>query len=125
MGSNMTIEQFEEARKTLPSIITYSKWTNEQKQLIKELECIEIINSCLIYDRDFWTGKSYVRGQRYISDIYIEDLGISRVQELFAEQKEYFEKYAEIRRNVHTDSEGVSYNSVVSKSAVMPTSVKW
>lgn len=117
----MTIEQLREARKT----ITYSKLTNEQKQLIKELQCIEMINFCLIYDIDFWTGKSYVPCEKYISDIHIENLGISRVQELFVEQKEYFEKYAEIRRNVHTDSEGVSYNSVVSKSAVMPTSVKW
>lgn len=77
--------------------------TAEQKQLHRELDCREMINSCLIY------GSKFL-GTRY-SEKYIKELGEKRVLELFDEQKADFDK-AVVFHNVYEDSEGISYNSI-------------
>ena len=80
------------------------KLTKEQKQLHKELYCREMINSCLCYGQDFLNSE--------YKDSYIEELGKERVIELYNEQKEDFSK-AKVLYNVHEDSEGCSYNSII------------
>ena len=90
--------------------------TDDDKQMYKELDCIEMINSCLTYGSDpfekinkWWYGHGYCE-RSYMSD-YEEALGEKRVRELYEMQVEEFSK-ATIYRNVHTDSEGMTYNSV-------------
>ena len=91
-------------------------WTKKDKQLEKELSCREMINSCLIYGDDpfrkidkWWYGHGYCE-RSYMSD-YEDELGEERVRQLYEEQK-YDISQARIHHNFHTDSEGLSYNSI-------------
>lgn len=91
-------------------------WTKKDKQLEKELSCREMINSCLIYGSDpfrkidkWWYGHGYCE-RSYMSD-YEDELGEERVRQLYEEQK-YDISQARIHHDVHTDSEGLSYNSI-------------
>ena len=77
--------------------------TAEQKQLHRELDCREIINSCLFYGSNFLESR--------YSETYIKELGEKRVLELFNEQKADFDK-AIVFHNVYKDSEGCTYNSI-------------
>ena len=79
------------------------KLTLEQKQLHRELDCRDMINSCLCY------GQNFIES-RY-SNPYIKELGKERVLELYNEQKADFDK-AKVLYNVGKDSEGTTYNSV-------------
>ena len=104
----MTEKEIRQVKATLP------KWENgnppvfteEQRQLERELWCREMINSILIYH-----GKLGIMNDRYLKD-YIFELGFKRVKELVDEQIEDFEK-AKVYKNVHVDFEGVVYNSIV------------
>jgi hypothetical protein len=104
----MTDKQIKAAKATLP------QWKNgqaptltpEQNQLNKELQCRDMINSVLCYK-----GKENIMNNEYIND-YIDDLGHDIVQRLCDEQIADFEN-ATVKENVHTDSEGISYNSII------------
>ena len=92
----------------------YIKPPKEYDLRQQELSCINMINSILAYD---WFGqdaewvmqheekayKNYLAG-------YVEMFGRERVVELIQGQ---IDSIKEIKRNVHTDSEGLSYNSIV------------
>lgn len=99
-------KQIKYLKTTLPSLdeASYNLWTNEQKQLDKELSCREMINSCLIYNEEFLNSR--------YSTKYIEELGKTRVLELYNEQLEHFNRCVVIK-NVYEDSEGVTYNSLL------------
>lgn len=74
-----------------------------------------MINSCLCYDgiQGFWKEHdSWFEGRTSYAATFVKELGLSRVQELVKEQEEDFSK-AVVRRGVHTDSEGVTYNSII------------
>lgn len=88
-----------------------SQWTEEQRMLECELACREMINSCLAYGsiRDFW--RVNYRGHSY-ADSYVRRLGKEKVVELAEEQESDFAK-ATVLHDVYTDSEGVTYNSVI------------
>ena len=91
-------------------------WTAADEQLEQELSCREMINSCLIYGTDpfrkidkWWYGHGHCE-RSYMSE-YEDYLGVERVQQLYEEQK-YDISQAIIRHNVHTDNEGLNYNSI-------------
>ena len=73
-----------------------------------EIWCIEMIHSILTYtsDRDI----DRLIKDRYLQK-YIDELGEDKVRELLAGEIEEY-KNATINRDVYTDSEGVTYNSV-------------
>lgn len=104
----MTDRQIQAIRNNLP------KWSNgkppiltdEQKQLDKELNCREMINSILCYD-----GPYNIINNLYLKK-YINELGLNSVQKLCDEQIKDFEK-AIVKHNVYTDSEGCSYNAII------------
>lgn len=104
----MTDKQIEQAKKALPKWEAGKKtvYTPEQEHLKKELWCRDMINSILCYD-----GKRDVIKNRYLYN-YIKDLGVDVVQRLIDEQIADFDK-AVVLRNVHRDSEGISYNSII------------
>jgi hypothetical protein len=104
----MTDGQIYIARKQLPSRtnIPRSEWSEKEKKIDRELSCRDMINSILCYD-----GKKDVIKNRYLYD-YIKELGVDVVQRLIDEQIEDFDK-ATVLRGVHTDSEGISYNSII------------
>lgn len=101
----MTGKEIEKIRKEIPRFENGKpcKLTKEQELLHKELDCRDMINSCLCY------GHSFIES-RY-SEVYIKELGKERVVELYNEQKADFDK-ATVFRNVYEDNEGVSYNSI-------------
>lgn len=103
----MTDREIKSARAKLPprTQIPFSEWTDEQKQLDKELDCRDMINSILCYN-----GEEGLINNRYLND-YILELGLSVVQRLCDEQLVDFKK-ATVVKNVFTDNEGVSYNSI-------------
>lgn len=73
-----------------------------------EISCISMIHSILTYgsNRDIDT----LIKDKYLKD-YVDELGEEKVRELLAGEIEEYEN-ATINRNVYTDSEGVTYNSV-------------
>ena len=117
----MTPKEIEAVRKTLPhGIGSFKVMTEEQRKLYEELAWREYINSCLVYgqlhhavthdnrlDRriyEYGTDKTYGIGE-WISE--------SRAVEIAREQERDFNTKATVHRNVYTDYEGCSYNSVV------------
>lgn len=104
----MTDKQIKAAKATLPQWVNGKApiLTPEQNQLRRELQCRDMINSILCYK-----GKENLMNNEYIDD-YINDLGYDIVKCLCDEQIADFEK-AIVKENVHTDSEGISYNSII------------
>jgi hypothetical protein len=93
--------------------------TEEEKKLLKELSWRGYVNSCLIYDEEYHIvdkdGNLAITPNDYVYSIYnlyIKPIGEERAMELYREQKETFSK-AKVIKNVATDGEGVSYNSVI------------
>lgn len=93
--------------------------TDEEKQLLKELSWRGFVNSCLIYDEEYHIvdkdGNLAIKPDDWVYsryNLYIKPIGEERAMELYREQKETFSK-AKVIKNVSTDSEGVSYNSVI------------
>ncbi len=77
--------------------------TSEQKNLHKELDCRDMINSCLCYGYNFLESD--------YSKPYIKELGKDKVLELYNEQKIDFDKSI-LFRNVYESKDGCVYNSI-------------
>ncbi len=113
----MTEKQIEAANKSLPRImdVPYKDWTTAQKRLCEELSCRRMINSCLVYGGidEFWKESVWrdPKDPSYAAR-YVKALGLKRVKELVAEQEADFAK-ATVYRGYYTDSEGVTYNSIL------------
>lgn len=112
----MTIKQIEAARKRLPRLydVPWKSWTENQRQLYEELSCREMVNSCLCYGgiSGFWRKfDGFPEGWHSYADTYIAKLGEDLVREIVAEQERDFAK-ATVFRNVYTDCEGCTYNSI-------------
>lgn len=109
----MTGKEIKQARNTLPARtrVPWAEWTEEQKQLDRELFCREMINSLLIYHGHDGIKQDNYFGNKYLSE-YRDELGDETVDRLCAEQLKDFEK-AVVHKNVGTDGEGLSYNSIV------------
>lgn len=122
----MTYKQFKQAKKQLnnkyygdkvriPQNLAFPI-TPEDKITFEELRCIDMINSILAYD---WFGETAEevmqmeeRGHyNYLAD-YVTMLGRDKVVALIQGQ---INDIAYITRNVHTDSEGLTYNSIIWK----------
>lgn len=87
-------------------------YTPAMRRREEELNCIDMINSCLIYGSAYY--DFFVRGKGFVGQYalpYVETLGEDRVKELFDAQVERF-KRAEVHVGVWEDHEGCSYNSV-------------
>ena len=107
----MTDRQIEVAKKRLPNY--FKDMTPDQRREYEELYCRSMINSCLIYGEaryNFYDPKTGEFG-KYAKD-YVKTLGEETVIRLYNEQCEDFSK-AVVRRGVHIDGEGVSYNSCI------------
>lgn len=115
----MTRKEIERAKATLPK--GWEEWksaTPEQKMLSRELAWREYVNSCLAYGQfshvieDCKLSHELYRWGTAVTYHIGEELTIPRAIELALEQKADFAK-AKVYKNVYTDSEGCSYNSVV------------
>ena len=95
----------------------YIKPPKEYELRDRELSCISMINSILAYN---WFGEDAESVMQYDEKAYKNYLaeyvalfGRKHVVKLIQEQMDSIET---IRRNVHTDGEGLSYNSIVWKN---------
>lgn len=117
----MTEKQIEKAIEFLHN--NNGALNEEEKDLMsREISCRKMINSIMCYhginapynentdefDR-YLKPYAYQMGGEYERSRFI---GKERVLELISEQQEDFRK-AEVKENVYTDDEGLSYNSIV------------
>ena len=106
----MTQKEIDAVRATLPGIMM--PCTPEQRRLGDELDCRDMINSCLIYGQgyDFYDTRTGNFGRYAVR--YIKYLGVETVERLWNEQCADFAK-AIVNKSVYTDSEGCTYNSCI------------
>jgi hypothetical protein len=122
----MTDNQFEQKKQELREEMKsqgfgwidgkYVKPPKEYELKQRELSCISMINSILAYN---WFGESAEeimqheenphKYKNYLGE-YVVLFGRAKVVSLIQEQMDSIKS---IKRNVHTDSEGLSYNSIV------------
>ena len=120
----MTDKQLEQKRKELRKEMNakgfgwidgkYFKPSHEYKMREEELSCIDMINSILAYDWFGESAESVIKAEEkkyynYLED-YVDMFGRDKVVELIQGQ---IDDISEIKRNVHTDNEGISYNSII------------
>lgn len=93
--------------------------TNKQNSyLANQLRCIEMIDSCLTYDQNFFAPRDNEYISVYDKDNedtsyaarYYKDLGKSSVIQLYNLRKEYFANHVTVQHNVVTDYEGATYS---------------
>ena len=96
------------------------EWKNinsSARKLYEEMSLREMIMSCLIYGDDIFTSVCINACSKYYhrpyAEEYIDMLGYDRVMEIYNDQKEYFDTKCKVARNVYTDSEGLTYNSLI------------
>ena len=96
------------------------EWKNinsSARKLYEEMNLREMIMSCLIYGDDIFTSVCINACSKYYhrpyAEEYIDKLGYDRVMEIYNDQKEYFDTKCKVEKNVYTDYEGVTYNSLI------------
>lgn len=94
----------------------YIKPPKEYELRKEELSCIGMINSIIAYDWFGQTADDIMQMEEnayhnYLAD-YVELFGREKVVALIQGQ---IDDVKEIKRNVHTDNEGVTYNSIIWK----------
>lgn len=96
------------------------EWKNinsSARKLYEEMSLREMIMSCLIYGEDIFTSVCINACSKYYhrpyAEEYIDILGYDRVMEIYNDQKEYFDTKCKVEKNVYTDYEGVTYNSLI------------
>ena len=95
----------------------YTKPPKEFELRSREFDCIDMINSILCYNCQGYTDAEAVMQYEekayynYLAD-YVKDLGRDKVVALIQGQ---IDSIAGVRNCVYTDSEGLSYNSIVWK----------
>lgn len=101
-------------------MIKNREWKNinsSVRKLYEEMSLREMIMCCLTYGEDIFTTKNYNGVSKYYeqpyANEYIDILGYDRVMEIYNEQKTYFETKCKVIKNVYSDYEGVSYNSLI------------
>jgi len=112
----MTRKQIEALKKTLPSLMEYENWTEEQKIIHQEIRCRQMINAIMIYgdinspyDEKNGVFDKYL--MNYMNGRYAPVLPCDRVIELIKEQQTDFVK-ATVKYAVSKDTEGCIYNSI-------------
>ena len=84
------------------------KWNDKgsnERLLYEEMNLRSMIMSCLCYGNNIYSSKYTLK----FKDI----LGEDRFLKVCKEQKEYFDTKCKVVENVHTDFEGVTYNSII------------
>ena len=96
------------------------EWENinsSARKLYEEMSLREMIMSCLIYGDDIFTSVCINACSKYYhrpyAEEYIDILGYDRVMEIYNDQKNYFDTKCRVEKNVYTDCEGITYNSLI------------
>ena len=96
------------------------EWQNinsSARKLYEEMSLRSMIMSCLTYGYNIFTSKCYDGCSEYYNKPYakeyIDILGYDRVMEIYNNQKEYFDTKCKVNKGVYTDSDGLTYNSLI------------
>ena len=96
------------------------EWENinsSARKLYEEMSLRNMIMSCLTYGEDIFTSVCINACSKYYhrpyAEEYIDILGYDRVMEIYNDQKEYFDTKCRVEKNVYTDCEGLTYNSLI------------
>lgn len=81
----------------------FKDMTREEIDLFFELQCREMINSCLIYWTDYLNS--------HYKDDSVKRFWIEKVKQWYNEQLEDVKKSL-VKHNVYEDYEGCTYNSI-------------
>ena len=102
------MEQLEQRERELLKIsfANERKLTAEETLELDEIRCISMIHSCLVYGSDFFNGYTNY------AENYAKTLGKEKVKEIYAKEVEFFNEHATVTKDVFTDTDGCSYNSV-------------
>jgi hypothetical protein len=85
-----------------------ANWNEEQVKINEEINCMDMIDSIICYNsRDL----DYILNDHYMES-FINRLGIERVKELIQGQ---IDEKPYIIKNVYTDCEGLTYNTLIFK----------
>ncbi len=101
----MNSKEIEKIKREMYNSENWKDENSMERIIYEEMTCRSMIVSCLIYGNNIY-------GSRYVME-YIDILGEQRVLELCKEQEEYFNTKCKVVENVYTDSEGLSYNSLI------------
>ena len=104
----MTRKEVEAVKEKELWITDRSNWNKKQQRIDAELSCIEMIDSIICYGS---CDYDYVINNRYLES-YIDELGLDKVKELVKGQ---IDEKPYIKRDVYTDNEGLTYNSLIFK----------
>ena len=95
----------------------WKNYNSSARKLYEEMSLRNTIMSCLTYGNDIFTSVCINACSEYYhkpyAEEYIDILGYDRVMEIYNDQKEYFDTKCKVARNVYTDSEGLTYNSLI------------
>lgn len=105
----------------IKNIMLHNKeWGNinsSARKLYEEMSLRDMIMSCLTYGNDIFTTKNINSVSKYYNKPYAEEyidiLGYDRVMEIYNDQKNYFDTKCRVEKNVYTDYEGITYNSLI------------
>ena len=96
------------------------EWENinsSARKLYEEMSLRNMIMSCLTYGNDIFTSVCINACSKYYhrpyAEEYVDMLGYDRVMEIYNDQKNYFDTKCRVEKNVYTDYEGVTYNSLI------------
>lgn len=95
----------------------YKTLTKEQELKLEELKFRKMIMCCLTYGEDVMTSHNINMVSEYYGrpyfDEYADKLGKERALEIYKDQKRFFDTKCVVRKNIYTDCEDVSYNSLM------------
>lgn len=95
----------------------YKTLTKEQELKLEELKFRKMIMCCLTYGEDVMTSRNINMVSEYYGrpyfDEYADKLGKERALEIYKDQKKFFDTKCIVQKNVYTDCEDVTYNSLV------------
>ena len=113
----MNSKEIEEIKNLMFDNKEWKNINSSARKLYEEMSLREMIMSCLTYGEDIFTSVCINACSKYYhrpyAEEYIDILGYDRVMEIYNDQKEYFDTKCRVEKNVYTDCEGITYNSLI------------
>ena len=113
----MNSKEIEEIKNLMLKNKEWENINSSARKLYAEMSLRNMIMSCLTYGEDIFTSVCINACSKYYhrpyAEEYIDMLGYDRVMEIYNDQKEYFDTKCRVEKNVYTDCEGITYNSLI------------
>lgn len=112
----MSEKELKDLKKTIPCYVGCLKnMSEEQKRLEKEIQLREMVNS--VYCYGYNVDLDYCLNNSYITDFLEEDkyytFSLEELKKIVNSQLDYLDNHCRIERDVYTDCDGFTYNSII------------